>query len=638
MLDERIKKELAKEQPSAWHDSLLRTCNSWLDSSRQVMGDYYEQWDRSLEQYEAKAKSRRKDDYADEEERPKAQSVPMTYGQIETWRAFATSLLSQRQKQFEHEGVGPEDAKWMGISDTVLESDLRANKWKVLRGQFLKSLGIFGIGIFKHQWREWRKGLTLTLSEGGTAAFGQTFNESKRVLTTGVVFRKGNEIKLQDPYRFFPDPAVSLTEFEEGRFVASEHEMSRSELKALEAHGVVSGIDHVTKSFPSDRWIKRERYCRFKAFEQTQNPNDYVIITEVQMKIVPKFFKVGDADGDVLGESTDQVVLLLWVANDQRIIRLEVMNYLHGSYTYDLAVFDTETHTYIGQAITDRMARLSETNDWLINSRIESVARNVEPQLIADTTIVDIEALKRGDRVIPVKKGAARAGLERYVFQLRTQDPTSRHIEDVFNNNRLIDRVTGFNDNMSGSFHSGRRSATEARVVAGGAASRGTLHVDEVWTMAFEPLGGKLLKNLRQGYNEEEIKKIVGDVPPEHIARFRATPQEIATSVDIFIFDGTTPTEKRFIAQTLQEVLSLVLQPGLPEAVDLSPKLLLDKILELHGINYRNDFSLANDPQLLQQIIMQQAQMIAAQILQQQPTNGNGTLPGGTRTPLQPTS
>lgn len=622
-LDDRIKKELEPAQIGSLHSTLLTKALNWVDYSRAVMSEYYSQWDDNFEQYEATNPNRVEDDKADEEERPKSQAIPVTFAQVQTWKAFASQLLGQKQKIFEFASKGKEDEKWKNLGEDVLEADMQAEKFIVKRGQFLANIAITGVGVLKSCWHEKRINITLEKDADGVTAFGSEWGTVKVKEDQSIVVRKGNKVEALSPYKFFPDPAVGLTEIQDGRFVASEHEFSRNELKEMEARGEVAGIDHVQRVFPTERWEKRRNVSRLCGYKHDDQKNEIIVVTEVQMKIVPSQFKL--SDNKPLGDGSSQMILCVWIANDSRVIKAEIMNYLHGEFTYDVAVFDSEKHRFIRKSIVDLSKELQLTADWFMNSRMESVTRNVESQLIVDPLAVDIEAVRTRQRIIPLKKGVARSGMDRFIKQLNTTDPTANHMRDIEGTVRLLHMSTGINDNMLGQYNSGRRSATESRVVASGASARAVVILQEIWASALSPFANKALKNLRQGLDKDFIKMMVGERENEHVKAFLATPLDIARNNDLFVYDGTTPSEKSFLAQSLQEVFGLVLaNPEAAVKLDLSPKLILEKIYELRGLNFKEDVSLTNDPQTLGKLIQEQATALATQYIQQYIAQANG--------------
>jgi hypothetical protein len=149
--------------------------------------------------------------------------------------------------------------------------------------------------------------------------------------------------------------------------------------------------------------------------------------------------------------------------------------------------------------------------------------------------------------------------------------------------------------------------------VAQGASARGKTTLSTIWDSAFEPLGKQLIANNRQEMDEETFFRILGkrqwpanpDIPPqvdpmsgasvatpftddEMFAMFKADPITIATSEDFFVFDGTLPSEKAFLAQSMQEILVTILQnPEVASILGYGPeqvKELFEQVYLLRGV------------------------------------------------------
>jgi len=343
----------------------------------------------------------------------------------------------------------------------------------------------------------------------------------------------------------------------------------------------------------------------------------------VQIKIVPKNFLL--ADGQPLGQESYPVKYLLWIANDSRIIRLESMNYLHDCFTWDLAQYDEESDTFLSTSLPQLITPLQDTADWFFNSRVSNVAQNLEDKLIVDPVGVDMDSIKNRGRVILLKKGASRAGVDKFIKQLDVRDVTNRHMEDVGQIGQMVNSVSGMTENLSGNYHTGRRSAAESRVVTQGASARPKLIAQSAWGACLAPFGQKILTNLRQGLTPEMIIKYAGQqwAAPEKqqaIQLFSSTPQDLLCACDLFVYEGTLESEKNYLAQQLMELAQQVLQLGPTGLLQLniSPKLLFEKIYELLGVGSLSAYGLEKDPQTLQNIVQQIAQQMATQMFEQQ--------------------
>ena len=85
--------------------------------------------------------------------------------------------------------------------------------------------------------------------------------------------------------------------------------------------------------------------------------------------------------------------------------------------------------------------------------------------------------------------------------------------------------------------------------------------------------------------SQETFARRVGIGKVMQYPLFHQPPAAIVANSDHFIMNGTLPSEKSFMAQSLQELLGIVLQS--PEAAamfNLDPNKLMREIYELRGI------------------------------------------------------
>jgi len=634
---------LSQEKQAPAVDELMRRCNTLVTMSRDKMSTYYSEWDSQQDLYKASKSTTAKDAVAEKEGRPTSQVVPLTYAKIDTLATFLMTVYNQRKSFYEFDPIGFEDEAIVLASETLLERDLKHSKFLIQLRKTLKNMCKFGVGVLKYSWEDEFSYLPEVQYEGGTTINGENVGGLKKTVYTRHTKWSGNKVKNQSPYCFFPDIRVEMCDFQSGEFCASENEQSKADLHVMEGQTKVSGMKHV-KHFPEQTRASRRR-SRFTSIkvDDDKTTGNMTCVTEVQMRIIPKKFEHNGTYP--LGDSPYPVMFIVWIANDNRVIRLEPAGHIHDSFTYEVAQFDYDDADFLNSGLGKKLEKLQETVDWFINARVEAVTRTIDNQLIVDPLGVDMNSLESRDRVIKLKKGAARTGVDRYIKQLHVQDVTAHHMNDVGQLKELMQMVSGVNDAALGQFNKGRRSATEARVVSRGASSRLLAIADDVWTACLAPLGQKLLMNIRQGVTEESFRSLTGgayrqrydlkdDVQfEEHISKyylaFRSTPASLVKNEDLFVFDGSMPSEKEYLAQSLQEWLSLIIQnPEAQAQHNISVKLLVRKIFELRGIKGVEELSLDKDPQELQRIIQmyveqallqQQEQFAQQQPQQQQP-------------------
>jgi hypothetical protein len=174
--------------------------------------------------------------------------------------------------------------------------------------------------------------------------------------------------------------------------------------------------------------------------------------------------------------------------------------------------------------------------------------------------------------------------------------------------NKIMQMVTGVNDNMAGQYNSGRRSAQESRVVTAGAAGRMKMHGGLIWEASLGRMGRHMFSNLRQMLGPESFVRAVGKgngnpitgLTPEmdleqRFTAFKGTPAEVICGDDYFVFDSTLASERGFIAQSLQELLIAVMSnPQAAMQWDMSPKAMIEEIQHLRGAGPISRFSMSS--------------------------------------------
>jgi len=185
-------------------------------------------------------------------------------------------------------------------------------------------------------------------------------------------------------------------------------------------------------------------------------------------------------------------------------------------------------------------------------------------------------------------------GLDNFIQQLKTNDPTVTHIQDADTLMKMMYQVSGVNENSMGGFHGGRRSATEARNVQAGSAARMKLIGTTIYQMAIGPLGKQLLINARQWMSDETFFKILGEDEDTYAAWglfHKDNWWELIGSEDFFVFDATAASEKTFVAQSLQELaIALMSNPEVLAATNIDLVKVIERIQELRGVTNLKQF------------------------------------------------
>lgn len=635
MMPPKLYAHLAAESPGDFHAKMLQKCKDLVKLSRDNMGTLYPKWDKYDMAYRGERYRDQEDVKAAERKEPEKMVIPMSYAQINTFVAFCYQVFTQRPNFYELNGASVEDVQAAKIGEAVLDYNLDYNHFKGDKlQQFLLDIARFGLGVMKHSWiEETQKVLQdVPMDIPQVAGMPQIQPPTQQKLVDKIQYQ-GNKITVVSPYRFFPDPRLPLTRFQEGEFCASEYEYSEHQLQKMETQKVLAGLKYVPR-LTTEMMFDGLRRVSFSESIQNQTPETtlrepkFYVITEVQLEIVPSAWEV---DGVPLGTSDIPEKYLVWYANDSRVVRVEPMGYMHNDFTYDVAQFNNDQIRFVNFGVAEILDQLQETQNWLINSHITSVRKVINNRLIVDPKGIEMQDLKDRNPVLRLKPAVQGSGVDRWIKQLDVQDVTQNHVRDAQEIDSFAKAATGITENLLGQFASGRRSATEASNVNNSAAARLLLTAHSIWDIALLPLGRHLLSNIR---NFMTVPQLIQDVGQTMVmTNAGGVPQllpvdktRLIGNYDFMIFDGTLPSQRGQTASVLQELfVQLVQNPQLALIFQIDPRPLLREILSLRGIRNFEQFSLT--PQSAQQLI-QLAGAARVATATQQPNSGSNNSGG----------
>jgi len=597
-MEERVKKMLEQPTHPTNIQKLLDFLKKNLKQSRSVMGKNYDKWDRHLDVYKGNRAADEDDIEARENDEPEKMVVPLGFSQVQTFVSFAFLLLLQNKRFFELEPTGQEDNLIREPAEIILQRDLNHNRWPNKLYQFLLDLARMSIGVTKECWKREYGYVPVPIVQE-TFSFGSlTFTGPAASPYEEVLMYEGNQIVNIRPQAFLPDARLPVSRWMEGQFVADEESFHIQQLKRWEKSGRLAGVKFVER-MSKDDYEKRgpsrldNMMESFGKQKSDQDSTDFMVsLTEVQVLLIPNEYDLGPEDF--------QMMFMVHIANDNRIVNIERAGYIHNQFGYNVAQFSPDNQNILNESLCDVTYALQDVVTWLINSRILSVRRSLDDRLVVDPSVINMASIEAGSPVITLKSGAPRNGIERYIQQLKIVDTTTSHMQDADTLTKLMFMVTGVNENAMGQFSPGRRSATENRAANAGAASRMKVVVTNAFHEALGPMGRKMLTNSRDLMSPETFKKIIGtrdDIDLLYKSFCPGDPRQLVGSEDFFVFDSTLSSEKGFLAQSLQELMSVMMSN--PETMAILPVdfgALLEEIYTLRGVTNVKRFIKAAPP------------------------------------------
>jgi hypothetical protein len=596
------------------HDAMMKHVKSLAKIAYKDVSRHFTQWDKNDQTFRSEYCKDKEDVESERKGQMSKMIVPMTFSQIMTFVSFAIMSITQNRRFFELEPTGREDDVLQEPVELILERDLRRNQWTAFLVQFFLDIGRFGRAAAEVCYKEEYRNIRISDQSETEGAFGTTRTTYTNKFTK-LPFFVGNKIYSVSPYKFLYDTRLPLTRYQEGEFCGSEDVFSYA---SLQSQDDLFNLDKIPK-FSLEGYRKRKKWSRADLGQSIrENPNlgeisgnsDHsttfvtggdVVVNKMCFDLIPKNFKDSSTKSWFDPEIDFPVRYLIWYANDKTIIRFEEAYYLHCQFPYIAGQYIPDQHESLHSGLADVCSELTSLITWKINAHMASQKNSVESKYIVDPAGVDVKQLESRSPYIFLKRNASQTGVDRYIKQFKTEDTTALVFKDVGDISDLTEKITGLSAQLQGQYSSGRRSATQDRVVAQGASSRGKTTLGAIWDTAFEPLGKQLIINNRQEMEFETFDRIMGqrDWPlnpdtqspyttEEIFAMFQSTPEELVQNEDFFVYDGTTPSEKAFLAQSLQEVFVTILSnPQVAQMLGIGPefiKELFNQIYLLRGV------------------------------------------------------
>lgn len=600
-MDDAIATDLSQEDQSPFHKQMLSDSRALKMMSWRKMCSYYTKWDKNYEIWRALRARQVEDLKAKERDEPERMVVPVSFSQVSTFQAFCQALYTQRETIFELEGFTADDDRPAKVGEALLSHNLRYNKFEALLNLFMLDIARFGLGVMKIMWQTEMQTVRDRQVIPGSSFMGLQLTGDRTVETTREVVRyQGNKIVHISPYRFFPDTRLPLIRFQEGEFCASEDYYSHAQLKQWEHEGLVTGVDFIK---PMNKEYDEIRGYRFDTGEDSLGAlapgggmrgdgqiKKTILISEIQRNIIPAKYEV---DGKPIGPEDFPQKWIIWLANNQRVIRCEPLGYLHNQFTYVVAPFIYDDNIVLSDSLMDTIGMLQDTISFFINSRVTNVRKVIQDKLVIQPKNINQQDLDERRPIIRLTS-AATGDIDRSIKQLQLQDVTTNHVGDVKVLKELAQETTGINDTLLGQFQAGRRSATEHRNTTTGAASRVKAIASIIYWGALEPMAQQMLSNLRDGLDEKQFVKIIGLKDAVEAGAFiQVTRDDLVGNYQIKVFDGTLPSERAQTAEALGEVLTILLtNPAAAAIFGLDPRKILREIMLLKGIKNPERFEL----------------------------------------------
>lgn len=586
------------------HDRVLRYLLRRLDESERQMGRFYARWRVSekkiqgyvdLPQWENELKK-----LNDEGKPPKVVSItiPYTFAVIETAVTFLLHVFTGRRPMFQVGTYKEESVEAARLMELVLQYQADHTRLARHLRQFLWDALLYGVGVLRVDWTEkfavrtvWRERQRVDSFTGMPT--GET--EFVRSRERRLVY-EGNIVVAQDPFLFFPDPRVPMTEVNRrGEYVFWRTYEGRHALLRAQAEGqymwVHEGISkplpvNPLSAGPSSRSLVAGGEPEPGRIDRESGP--YVQVDQGSVEIIPRELGIGESD---VPEKW-----LFTILNRAQIVQAEPLGMDHEMHPVAVAEPFSMGYGFGNVGLADYVNPLQDTISWLVNSHIANVRKVLNDVLLVKPGLVEMQDLKNLDAggVVRLKQAAIGMDPQAVVQQLAVQDVTAGHMADAQNFFRFGLLIAGVNENVMGTQQfGGRKTATEVRTASTAAVSRLTAMARTISAQALTDLTEQMAVNTQSFLSQEFYIQVVGAEGQRIPIRVR--PEMVAGDFYFPVHDGTVPLDRVALVDVWREILQAVMaDPELRQRYDVAR--IFEWVAELGGARNIEGFRISVAP------------------------------------------
>lgn len=585
------------------HRKLVDLVYQRTRESSAEMNKRYDSWkkiDKSLTAY-IKPDEAEKVVTSNDDRKPVSIVVPYSYAALETILTYFVSAFLEAPI-FRYEGNTPEDIIGAILLEKVIENHTQNFKVALnLHTMFRDSL-VYGTGIVTPSWeRKWGTKTTSQPDGFFSKVLGQFIGSGRmKKVQEETILYEGNSLENIDPYKFFPDPNVGISEIQKGEFVGWIKSTNYNKLLEMEEDDPtifnVKYLKNVGTGGSSLFNSSKTDSGRSDKFGISVNP---AASTTTQIDVIWMYINLIPKDYGLSSEEYPRK-WLFGLAADKIIICAKPMMLDHNMFPIAISSPDYDGYSTTPISRLELLNGLQTTLDFLFNSHIANVRKALHDMLIVDPSLINMKDLEdpRPGKLIRMRRSAWGRGVDQAVKQLAINDITRSHIGDSSYIVDIIQRASGAVDSLSGMIRQGgeRVTATEVQGTRSSALSRLTKAAKLTSIQAMFDIAYMFAIHTQQLMEKELYVSTVGEYQQilmaeygPSVVRKKVTPFDLLINVDVIIKDGSV-NNGEYAESWTQLFQIMAQQPMLFQNFDMVR--IFKHIARLMGAKDVNDFVL----------------------------------------------
>lgn len=480
--------------------------------------------------------------------------IPYTYALLMSAHTYWTSVFFARSPVHQYMGRHGETEQQTQALEALI--DYQTNSGGAMGPYYiwLYDAGKYGLGVLGTYWdKEIFRFSSIDGQDDGTGKV------TKIQTTKETVGYEGNRSYNVSPFDFYPDPRVTIGQFQKGEFCFVRKRISWNDIVRRQRQGYYTNLDLIKSTLGTTdpdtdqrSALERPDMSSIRGDNQGDKHPSIMDAYEFYIDLIPKDWKLGTSEYPekwVITISKDLTV----------IIGCQPLGLMHNMFPFDVMEIEVEAYGQYNRGIPEIMQPLQDTMDWLVNVHFFNTRAVLNNLFIADPTKIvmkDFEMSEPGG-FIRMKPEAYGQDIDTFFKQIPIQDITQQNFTDLQLIQNMGEKVLGVNDQIMGALGGGgRKTATEVRTSTGFGVNRLKTITEYLSSTAFSSHSQKLVMNSQQFYTAEKKFRIVGTLAQEAGPNFLTVPPGMIEGFYDFVpVDGVLPVDRMAQANLWKEIL-----------------------------------------------------------------------------------
>lgn len=609
------------------HGKLLEYLRRRLESSERSMSDFYPRWNVNERKVQAYVNLPDYEKLMEQTNKrglpPKLVSivVPYSYAVIQTVATYLLHTFCGRSPIFQVSSYNGDHAVSARNLEICLQYNADHNRlsWQIYQG--ILASEIYQVGVWRVSWKEERKLRTKKSPVQQWGMMGMPLGPQGVMATREQeLVYSGNEVVSVDPFMFFPDPRVPMTEVaRRGEFVFWRSFENKMSVRIAEGAGTYKWTSSIPEQMPQNSYTSRDSSDRAvrsmgQSIAGTDSRGGHLASPMIQVDegtciIIPADFG--------LSENTTPEKWLFTIANKSQIIRAEPLEADHDMHPVAVIEPNAIGNSFGSLATADIVGPIQDHISWLLNSHMQNVRGAINNRLVVNPHYIEMKDLKKdpqeddGAWLIRMKQSAFGLKPQDGLYQLQVADVTGTHVRDMETMIRIGLMFVGANENLMGLQDArGRKTATEVRTAGEAGASRLAAKARIIGAQGISDMAQMMGMNLQQKMDVDFYNRMIG----EKALAGPLNPTGITGDFYYPMNDGTLPLDRAALLSVWQQILMGVARdPQLRQ--DYSIAKIFAFVADLGGARNIDQFKQqpAAQPGVQGQVIAQPDQQVAEQ-------------------------